>query len=399
MSTPRNRTSKETFDVAVIGGGLSGLLISTALHKEGLKVALLDSSDFLGGVSKAIQSKFGVLNNGIRFLPDSPLAHQSLEFLSSVLGEKVQAESAEIPPVTYENSEIRPFVGFGEKSPADVDEISYFLNSHRLETNSEPHEWVRILTDLAPNSRFLRSWVTRLVVENGHVAHAIINGDKTLHAHHFVFTGRLKDLSLLLADEFIPARTKQKLAKGPHWTALCLDIFHADTVTDSKAIHILNGTTDDDFGPCVGQFLPTSENKDQSPQVSQWLTLLDEEATEDSELVAGALKKIKRQIKRAYPQALENIKQERIVVNPAFSLAADLAKLNANQSWPGLPNLWIGTGQAHTQRNLLGTLLQSALTTEALKKTLLNISDDSSKDPQMFAKTEADSSPEMPSEA
>ncbi|MGE0632109.1 MAG: FAD-dependent oxidoreductase [Pseudobdellovibrionaceae bacterium] len=383
MSIVRNRISKETFDVAVIGGGLSGLLISAALHREGLKIALLDSSDFLGGASKAVQSKYGVLNNGLRFIPDTNLAHQGLEFLASVLGREVRITSEETPPVTYESGEVRPFVGFGDRTPAYFEEISYFLSAQRLLTDSQPHEWVRILTDLSPSTRFTRSWVTRFVVENGHVNHAIINGDKTLHAHHFVFTGRLKDLSVLLADEFIPVRSKQKLAKGPHWTAVCLDLFHSALVTESKAIHVLNGTTDDELGPCVGQFLSTTENQEIAPQVSQWLTLLDEEATEDSEIVAGALKKIKKQIKRAYPKALEGIKQERIVVNPAFSISSEI-KLNANQTWPGLPNLWIGTGQAHNQRNLLGTLLQSSLVSNAMKQTLLSPTKSPSKGPQMF---------------
>lgn len=381
-TTPKARLSKETFDVAVIGGGLSGLSISASLHQAGLKVALLDSGDILGGTTRVVQTPNGFKHNsGLRFLSDSPLAHQGLEFLASVLNSEIQTRTEEVPPVTFQDQQLRPFVGFGEMSPAYVEELSYFFAAHRLHADPSIFDWTKLLADKAPHNRFLRSWITKLGVENGQVTHAIVNGDKAIHAQHFVFTGRMKDLMQLLPEDAIPQRTRQKMAKGPHWTALCLDIVHNDQVTDSPAIHVLRGTPQDEMNPCIGQFLPAQE---EGRQTSQWLTFLDEEATEDSEIVAGALKRIKRQIKQAYPQAIESIKQERIVVHSDFSSAVDL-KLNANQSWPGLSNLWIGSGSSHAnQKNLIGSLLQAALVTESLKQELSE-TENTSQGPQIFS--------------
>ena len=106
--------------------------------------------------------------------------------------------------------------------------------------------------------------------------------------------------------------------------------------------------------------------KDEKPlQYSQWITFMNDEEAEDSELVGAALKKMKRQIKRAYPNALEQLQFERIFVVPSFAGHGDL-KLAANQTLPGLSNLWIGSAQVHAQKNLLGALLQAEMITSSL---------------------------------
>jgi hypothetical protein len=92
---------------------------------------------------------------------------------------------------------------------------------------------------------------------------------------------------------------------------------------------------------------------------------MEDEEAEDTELVGAALKKIKRQIKRAYPDALENLKFERILVVPSYSGNGEL-KLSANQTIPSLENFWVGSAQMHQQKNLLGALLQAELITSAL---------------------------------
>ena len=100
-------------------------------------------------------------------------------------------------------------------------------------------------------------------------------------------------------------------------------------------------------------------------QASQWMTFIEQEATDDSEVVGLALKKIKRQIKRAYPEALDGLKLERIFVSPFIAGNGDL-KLSANQTIPELENLWIASATLNEQKNLVGSLLQAEMTVAAL---------------------------------
>ncbi len=151
------------------------------------------------------------------------------------------------------------------------------------------------------------------------------------------------------------------MSKLRGWSAVGLDLIHASTVTDSLSTHLLNGTTKDDIGPCVGRFHTLGMEPGQI-QISQWLTFVDNNALEDPETVAAILKKIKRQIKRAYPTALDNLVQERIVITPQFSLLNPQdVKLQANQTWPDIQNLWVGSPAINQNKNLIGALAQAQL--------------------------------------
>jgi hypothetical protein len=256
-------------------------------------------------------------------------------------------------------------VGFGDTSPDYYDELSYFLSSQQIKILLEPHEWTQILFNNYAGDFSPRSYLTKLNVVDGKVQSILINGQKTVAAHNFIFCGPIKNLKTLLTDELISAKAKHKLAKGPYWTALCLDILHPIKVTDELAMHMLNSTVQDEIGPCAGKFQPATILNDQPAQFSQWFTFIEDEAAEDEENIGQTLKKMKRQIKRAYPESLENVKFERIVVSPSFTGHADL-KLNSNFTLPGVENLWISSPQLNPAKNLVGALLQAEMITSSL---------------------------------
>jgi oxygen-dependent protoporphyrinogen oxidase len=52
------------YDVVVIGGGISGVTAAYHYQKQGLKVALIESTDRLGGVIQSEASEYGVLESG-----------------------------------------------------------------------------------------------------------------------------------------------------------------------------------------------------------------------------------------------------------------------------------------------------------------------------------------------
>lgn len=360
------------YDYAVIGGGLSGLLIATALSQETERVVLLDGQEHVGGFNRTISFPTGNVENGIRFVPATDAAQSSLRFLENLLGIQVVKSIQEIPPITYEGGQLKTFLSFGDVTPPFFDEMVYFTNSTRCELNLQPSAWVQLLIEKFRGQVMTLSFATRFQIANNQVQSLTLNGSKTLQAKNFIFCGSVKQLQTLLPPESLSARIRQKLSKSTYWTALCLDLCHAQPVTESTAIHVLNGTTQDEFGPCLGQFLPQSSSQSlpqslphSSMQASQWMTFIEGELSEESESVANALKKIKRQIKRAYPESLENLVTERILVVPQISGSGDL-KLKGNLTLPEVDNLWIGSPTLSPQKNLVGALSQAQMVLAAL---------------------------------
>ncbi|UXR65854.1 NAD(P)/FAD-dependent oxidoreductase [Bdellovibrio bacteriovorus] len=353
------------YDYAIIGSGLTGLSIAAALSRETKNIALIEAADVPFGVNRKVNFPTGPMNNGLRFVPDSVSAEKALRFLSNLINVEVVQDACEESPITYEGGNFKPFLGFGDTPPAFYEEFSYFTGSKRLNLAAEPFQWTQMLFEKFQGDFLPRSYVTKFHQEGERVSHITINGSKTLHAQNFIFAGTVKDLSLLLPEDAISIRARTKLAKNTYWTALCLDICHAKPVTDSTAMHVLNGTTQDEIGPCVGKFHAPVETEGETLQASQWMTFIEQEVTEDSEVVGMALKKIKRQIKRAYPEALDNLKLERIFVAPIIAGNGDI-KLSANMTMPELENLWIASATVNDQKNLLGSLLQAEMIVASL---------------------------------
>lgn len=346
------------YDYAIIGSGLTGLSIATALSRETKNIALIEGADVPFGANKKVHFPTGTINNGLRFIPDSVLAEKALGFLENVLNTKLITDVSEKAPVTYESGGFKTFLGFGDNPPPFYEELAYFTSSKHLDLALEPYQWTQLLFEKFEGEFLPRSYVTKIHQEGSTITHVTINGSKTLHARNFIFAGTVRDLGILLPEDAISVRARSKLLKNTYWTALCLDICHSKPVTDSTAVHVLNGTTQDEIGPCVGRFLPAIEIGSEKLQVSQWMTFIEQEVTEDSEVVGMTLKKIKRQIKRAYSEALDGVKSERIFVAPYIAGNGDI-KLNANFTIPNLENLWIASATVNEQKNLVGALLQA----------------------------------------
>lgn len=352
--------AQHIYDYAIIGSGLTGLSIAAALSRETSNIVLLEGADVAGGVNKQINFPTGSINNGLRFVPDSVLSEKAMRFLESLLETKIVSDVSEEAPITYDSGNFKTFLGFGENPPSFYEELNYFTSSKKLDLAIEPYQWTQMLLQKFTGDFMPRSYVTKFHQENEKVTSITINGSKTLHAHNFIFAGTVKDLAILLPEDAVSVRARSKLAKNNYWTALCLDLCHSKAVTESTAMHVLNGTTQDEIGPCAGRFLPAVEVEGQTLQASQWITFIESEVTDDSESVGLALKKIKRQVKRAYPEALDDLKLERIFVSPIIAGNGDL-KLSANMTIPSLENLWIASATVNEQKNLVGSLLQAEM--------------------------------------
>ena len=363
------------YDYVIIGGGLTGLTIAKKIAEETENILVLEAQDYIGGSNHVARLQKHEINNGLRFFPGSEQSVRAISFLEGLLKQQINQSIVENNPETYESSGFKRFVGFGDKTIEFYDQINYFLSDSEMQLTSQPYQWIQSLKDALHQKIMTKSIVTRfgfesLDSESPRLTHILVNGTKTIHAQHFIFTGSVKDLRLLLPDDVLNPRAKAKLKKSQAWQSVCVDIFHSSKI-DKSNLFFLNGTTDDDIGPCVGRFLTEnlaleqpSSTPEANGQISQWLSFVDSESAEDTENIGLVLKKIKRQIKRAFPEIAESIKAERIFISPPLS-GADI-KINANGSFPKVPNLWIGSAQLSIKPNLLGALLQAQTILAAL---------------------------------
>jgi len=364
MQNTAKRSASHVYDYVVVGSGLSGLIMARALNRITDNVLLLEAQDEFGGLNHSVGWQNQEIPNGLRFLPDTELARRGLQFLQVVSGQTMQILSLDCAPLTFETGSLRPFVGFGENPPAFYDELAYFLAPQRLQMDRSPAQWIRDLAEGYTGDFQSRAYVTKYMAAEARLESVMINGQRSLRGQNFVHAGRVQDLQVLLPDSVLNARARQRLTKAKYWTAICLDLVHSEVVSDSLHTHLLNGTTDDEMGPCVGQFLvPTASAT--APQISQWVSFVDHEDAQESENIANTLKKMKRQIKRASPQAMEKIAFERILIAPSIGGNGGL-QLTGHQTLAGLENFWLSSSALHQQKNLLGCLLQAELVCSAM---------------------------------
>lgn len=355
------------YDYIVIGSGLTGLSIAERLARETSNVLLLEAQDVIGGTNHSAQLANQAINNGLRFYPATDFSLKVLAQLESQLEHVVVDSIVDNRPQTYEAAGFKDFVGFGDKAPEFYDQFSYFLSNKKVNFKYEPHEWIRMLKEKFQGTLMTKSIVTKFGFEKQNdgdetqLTHIVVNGTKTYYAQNFIYAGPLKEIALMIPDQIMSLRNKTKIQKNTYWQAVCVDLFHSQ-INENQGLYVLNGTTDDDIGPCIGRFLTqeiTADGQLMDGQISQWQSFIDSEDAEDTENIGLVLKKIKRQIKRAFPELYETIQKERIYVSP--QIAGGEIKLNANLTLPKVPNLWVASPQSSKVPNLMGALFQAQI--------------------------------------
>lgn len=340
-------TATKTYDVAIIGSGLSGLLCAHVLAGAGQSVALIEAQDVVGGSSRPESSPAGQTDHGLKFVAARPNSSELLDWLESVTSLDLQRALIDAPPVTFDNGRIQPFVGFGDTPIAAASEIDYFACPQHWHLSLTAKDWVEFFArELTSVALFLQSHVTKLEVTDNQISGIVINGSRNLSAQKYLFCTNPRLLLSLLPESTLPTRLRQRLTRGEIWTSIHLQLLHGTAVTESLAMHILKGANEE---PCWGQF--------SSPCFSQWMTLLPAQEAEDAEFVAAQLKKIRRQIKRVYPNAFDGLLHEKIMVSPD-SHGAQFGLLSNDVSVGKLQNLFVASNFFSKERDLLGSLEQ-----------------------------------------
>ncbi len=372
MTNPTAKTKKNSYDIGIIGGGFTGLLCGMILSQN-YHVALLEGLDRPGGLLKSVEDNEPFLINRFNFFPDSLINQSALQYFFNQINRVEELIPIDTPPVTHENGGFIPFIGFGAlPTPDYFKELQYYTSHRSIEIKSHPHEWIQSFLSRFKGDLLNSSHVTKIIIENDTVDHLVVNGSKKIYAKNYIFCGNLKNLSQLLPTHCLGTKEEQKITKAKTWSTLSLDLLHNQELTTNKNIHVFCTTEKNQTQTLafLGQFSSTQTSENNSQQASHWFTFVSPRLDEDTdELTTRLLKKMKNQIKKAYPSALKTVIKERIVFAQDTHGKIEM-KLKANQTLPNLKNFWIGSSLIHNQQNLIGSIEQSRLIISALKKEL-----------------------------
>lgn len=294
-----------SFDTIVIGGGLSGLILTHLFHKEGHNVTLLEAREALGGRFRRPQPQLPYASSNLDFIPAVQEQLAALEWLRTVsplsLTWKVQDHQA----LAMSEGQWKPFLGFGQSDHLSLTELSFFNQPSEVILDQGLEQVVRSLCEQLPVAAQTRNEVLSFNVADGRVTSCLVNGDKTLEASNFVFCPPPQHLNSMFNGDDLPAKHRTRLAKSVAWTVLVLGLEHQNELQGGSEIRfLLSGAKD--FEPVVGR----SRGK-----TSKWMILIDAEKAEDHEYIGSCIKHIKRLVKRAYPES-DPLLKENIYVQP-----------------------------------------------------------------------------------
>lgn len=326
-----------TYDTLIIGGGLTGLLLTHRLHHAGQSVALLEAREALGGSSRRPST--------VEFFPATSENMELLEWARTNSPVPLSLDTREHRPQVYDEGKWRNFSGFGETNFQSVDELAALAFTSELNLDPGPDQLVRALAEQLPIAPLSRSEVTGLTIENGRVTGVVVNGEKTITANQVVFTAHPSLLNGLIEGEALPPKHRTRLAKMQGWTSVTLELNNTPPLCEDSHVRVFVHNAKE-FEPVVGRV---------NGSRSLWMTLVPFDKGDEHEFIGQCIRHIKRQLKRAWPEGIDGQKDEKIYVQPqAFGQHA--LKTRDPLRLPELANLYLGNHALASQPGTLGSL-------------------------------------------
>ena len=326
---------QKSYDVVVVGAGLSGLLVAHRFRDARLRVALVDPN--WGGSFQGYEFAQTLHDPSLCFLPDSKEVRWGLDLIRSIRPQST-ATQHQLRPSTFSHNQRIDFAGFGEQQPACIEEISPFLSEHWWHVDPALSQVVRRLGDELKELH-LKSVATQFQLDGERVARLTLNGQGTIEAAKWIWCAPISGLKTCLGKNFSAEKGRPKEIAG-----LSLDWHFSEPVDASPGVYVFS----DESVTFVGRFV---NNK-----LSQWLTFFDQESMEDPENATGVLKKMKRQLKRWFPAEASLLCFERVSVLSEYHVQKALKHKDGRL--PELQNLWIGSSQIAEERGLSGLFQQ-----------------------------------------
>lgn len=345
--------SKNVYDLIILGADLSSLLIAGYASSHGLKVLVTSKGENIGGTLTPTSTPQGPLFRDFGYWPSSDGFVSTLRWIEEVSGCALATDLLPRPPVTFQKGQMVSFVGFGDKAPECVDVLRSYLDYENSDLQMPLSTLIEALTKTGAFEIRRNFAVEQFQFHDGSITAATSLDGLTLFANKWVLSDSVKNFFHLLPSEHYSAREQARLHRSKLWTQVSLHIMHPTTISTERGVHVMVGTTDDAV-PSVGGFEIPSQNGNQA---SHWLCFIDPDAGDD-EATAHALREMKRQIKRAYPNAMEKNLFERISVEPEAA-GAWLAKTDQSGRWQGLKNCWVIDSDNMNAHSVFGRLRQS----------------------------------------
>lgn len=350
---------KKHFDVAIIGGNLTGAILARQLCRTGHSVTIIEKQDSLVAHLKPQVTQNGEMPPGFYKVPHRPESQQALDWISEQLETGPLYEGVlDSSPVTYMNSELKAFLGFGDRRCLSIEGLSYYNTSSWLNVTLPPEDLRQKVVDNLDVEVFVGCEVTDFIVVDEKIQSATINGDHSLFANQFIFCLSPAELLDLVPPQSLSHRLRQRLAKAVAFSQVSLHFSHNQPICAEEKLHFLMGGKDD-FEPCLGYFfLPPKPET--NTQHSVWITLIPSEHQEDNEYISNTIRNMKKQIKRAYPEALENLSNEKIVVTGDTHGFIDLKLKEPHPA--ELSNLILSSPLLNPAQDLVAHLLEAQKT-------------------------------------
>lgn len=341
-------TRSKHADVLVLGSGLNGLLAAEAYRQMGHSVVILEGLDRLGGSERPMLTASGHLPPHLGFCPADPNAQSLLRWLSQLLKLELEFQQVEMGPIHYDGH-FKSFLGFGDKTLLSRDEVDYYCQPFRIQSQIQFPELTLQLIELLSPFAQTRKQVTKLQIQDDRISEVEINGEERWTANTVIATQSPSEILELIPHDQLDGKVRSRLAKAAGWGSVSLHLLHKTTVSQEKAMHILYGSGQE-AEPVIGQFWTPKEN---GQQISMWMTFVPAESRENTDDLSHAVKHIKRQLKRAYPDIFDSIQEDRLMVQSDLHGQIDLKSKNPAQL-PGIQNLFINHPLVANHRGPMG---------------------------------------------
>lgn len=318
----------------IIGGGLTGLFLAHRLHRDGHNnVTLLEARESLGGRYRRPSQITPYASPGLDLIPANDENLALLEWLKTASPLPLNFAVKEHRPELYDEGKWKPFAGFGETPFQSVGELSaLFGHTSYLEIQPGLEQLTRALVERLPFAAETMAEVTDLKIAEGKVTHVTYNGDKTIAADLVIYTPPPTTLNAMIEGEELPGKHRARLAKMQSWTAVTLELHHSPSLVEDNSVRFFTHGVKE-FEPVVGRVFG---------EMSKWMTLVPADREADHEFAGQAIRHIKRQLKRAWPNAFATASSvpEKIYIQ---AHAYGLHSLRAKETYrfPEISNLYL----------------------------------------------------------
>ena len=336
----------EAFDLIVIGDNWTGWPLALVLSKRGLNVALIASQR--AWVSPFPSSSLGS-SHVMDIYPDTDSARKSLQWLSELIGVEVDLSLVETQRLIWDRGQWVPFVGFAESQASSVAYLSNLNKSPIISVGQFIDSWKQKMKEQFTGTYLDQAELTGMDYNEGRVDSIVINGNRRLRAHSYIYCDSPKSLLKQLPKDCFKGHSQQKIAKSQTMTCLTLNWFletsdGVERVEQEKDLYFFLGAKN--YEPFVGRFWGDGQGWGVS-----WQSLVPDKLAESPESLGSQLRYMKRQLKRPFIKWFEQPMEEKIVVDTESHGYVDL-----RHQLTQFKNLWHSSSLLQESDGVIGGL-------------------------------------------